>query len=106
MLQRGAKAYVGYGIAPKENYNESAIQAERTLKKLADKYENFTLVKFGDTHSKVLLRDNKFVVLSSFNWLSFKGDPNRTFRDEAGFYVAIPERVDEVFQRYISRFAS
>ena len=48
--------------------------------------------------------DNKFVVQSSFNWLSFRGDPNKTFRDEAGVYITIPEYIEELFNRYAPRF--
>jgi hypothetical protein len=42
---------------------------------------------WGDTHAKVLIKDSDFSVVSSFNWLSFKGDPSRTFRDEQDLKV-------------------
>ena len=106
MLKRGVRAYVGYGIAKEEDRNRypSDIQAERDLKNLSEKYDNFSFVRFGDTHAKVLIMDNKFVVQSSFNWLSFRGDPNKTFRDEAGVYITIPEYIKELFDRYAPRF--
>jgi hypothetical protein len=37
------------------------------------------------------------VVVTSFNWLSFKGDPQMPFRDERGMLVTIPETVEEIF---------
>ena len=106
MLKRGVQAYIGYGIAKEEDPNryQSDIQAERDLKNLSEKYDNFSFVRFGDTHAKVLIMDNKFVVQSSFNWLSFRGDPNKTFRDEAGVYITIPEYIEELFDRYAPRF--
>ncbi len=106
MLKRGVQAYIGYGIAKEEDRNryQSDRQAERDLKNLSEKYDNFSFVRFGDTHAKVLIMDNKFVVQSSFNWLSFRGDPNKTFRDEAGVYITIPEYIEELFNRYAPRF--
>ncbi len=106
MLKRGVQAYIGYGIAKEEDPNryQSDIQAERDLKNLSKKYHNFSFVRFGDTHAKVIIMDSKFAVQSSFNWLSFRGDPNKTFRDEAGVCITIPEYIEELFDRYAPRF--
>jgi len=79
-------------------------RAERDLEKLADRYANFCFVRLGGTHAKVLLSD-KFVVTTSFNWLSFRGDPHGTFRDEQGMLVSVPEMVDERFDRNVSRLS-
>jgi hypothetical protein len=35
------------------------------------------------------------------DWLSFKGDPNRTYRMEEGTLVQIKSEVDKAFARYI-----
>ncbi|MBD0394663.1 MAG: hypothetical protein ICV52_12615, partial [Microcoleus sp. C1-bin4] len=58
----------------------------------------------GDTHAKILISDVKFAVTTSFNWLSFKGDRDRTFRDERGTLVSDPQKIDELFDSYRSRF--
>ncbi len=106
MLKRGVQAYIGYGIAKEEDHNRyhSDIQAEQHLKYLSEKYDNFSFVRFGDTHAKIIIMDSKFAVQSSFNWLSFRGDPNKTFRDEAGVCITIPEYIEELFNRYAPRF--
>lgn len=106
MLKRGVQVYVGYGITEEEDKNRypSDIRAEKDLENLSNEYDNFAFIKFGDTHSKVLIMDNEFAVISSFNWLSFRGDPNRTFRDEAGTYTTMPQFIEEVFERYGPRF--
>ena len=52
------------------------------------------------THEKVLIFDDT-VVTGSFNWLSFKGDPNRTFRMEEGTLVQIPSEVDKAYKQYV-----
>jgi hypothetical protein len=33
---------------------------------------------------EVYREDNEFAAVTSFNWLSFKGDPKHDFRDEQG----------------------
>lgn len=106
MLKRGVQAYIGYGISKEEDVNRYStdIQAEQYLKDLSKEYDNFSFLKLGDTHAKVLIMDDKFAVQSSFNWLSFRGDPNKTFRDEAGAYITIPEYIEGLFDRYAQRF--
>jgi len=49
----------------------------------------------SDTHAKVLVSDSAFAIFTSFNWLSFVGDPKRTFRDERGLLVRKPEVVSQ-----------
>ncbi len=38
---------------------------------------------------------------TSFNWVSFRGDPNRTFRMEEGTLVQIPSEVDKAYKQYV-----
>jgi hypothetical protein len=47
--------------------------------------------------------DRIFCVRTSFNWLSFRGDPDRTFRDEQGFCVTRASIVDEVYAENLAR---
>ena len=42
--------------------------------------------------------------MTSFNWLSFKGDPDRTFRDEQGVLLQEPGLVDQKFNELVMRF--
>jgi len=61
------------------------------------------LVRLGNTHAKVLIKDSEFLAVTSFNWLSFRGDPGRTFRDEQGTLVQQPEYVDNKFDERVTR---
>jgi len=63
------------------------------------------LRRFGDSHAKVLIADSDFAVVTSFNWLSFLGDPSRTFRDERGMLVRRTDIVDQAASALLSRFA-
>jgi hypothetical protein len=57
-------------------------------------------VRLENSHAKILIFDDVWIN-TSFNWLSFRGDPNRTFRMEEGTLVQIPEQVDKAFQHYV-----
>ena len=62
-------------------------------KKYGDK---LLLVKLSNTHEKVLIKDNEYMVITSFNWLSFKGDPNKGFRQETGYYTESKEAINQM----------
>jgi phosphatidylserine/phosphatidylglycerophosphate/cardiolipin synthase-like enzyme len=107
LLKRGVQVFIGYGLGKKDDDKKYRpdIQAEKNLQKLANQYKNnFILKRLGDTHAKILISDAKFAVTTSFNWLSFKGDRDRTFRDERGTLVSYPQKIDELFDSYRSRF--
>lgn len=107
-VARGVAVYIGYGIGGKDEKPQTARDAEalKSLEKLAEAEENFHLVRLGDTHAKILVSDQRYVIIGSFNWLSFKGERKLRFRDERSVYVAMPEQIEEVFVSYVSRFGS
>jgi hypothetical protein len=97
-LARGVEIFLGYGLGADEGASDRDRAAEARLLELAARNpDSFHMTRLGDTHAKVLVVDQDFVVVTSFNWLSFKGDRNRPFRDERGLYVSLPSTVDEVF---------
>ncbi|WP_327319614.1 nucleotide-binding protein [Streptomyces sp. NBC_01235] len=56
--------------------------AVRKLTNLANRYrDKVTFTRLKSTHAKGLVHDDVWVT-TSFNWLSFKGDPDRTYRTE------------------------
>lgn len=62
------------------------------------------LTTFGSGSRKstpILIFDDNWVT-TSFNWLSFKGDPNRTYRMEEGTLVQIPSEAGKAFDRYLA----
>lgn len=99
LLKRGVQVFIGYGLGKKdENQYPRDLEAEKTLQKLAKQYaKNFTFKRLGDTHAKILISDTQFAVITSFNWLSFKGARDRTFRDERGTMVGDAQKIDELF---------
>lgn len=105
LLKKGCDVYIGYGLGEtKSDKREWDVDAEKKLQNLANKYKNFRFRRLGDTHAKILISDNKIAANSSFNWLSFKGDPNRTFRDERGSIIYFSPKIDELFESYMYAF--
>lgn len=106
LLRKGVLVYFGYGITEEET--QDLLQVDRAaredLRRLSEQYPNFRFVRLGDTHAKVLIKDSEFVAVTSFNWLSFKGDPRMEFRDEQGVLVQDPSWVDRKFEYLLSRF--
>jgi len=102
-LARSVVVHVGYGISQSPNERQrSDARAEIELRTLAQAFPNFTFCLLGDTHAKILLWDDSIVV-TSFNWLSFRGDPDRTFRQEEGTFVQDPDYVAKEYLRHSNR---
>ncbi|WP_340537981.1 hypothetical protein [Nocardioides sp. GXZ039] len=85
----------GYG----EDDRGSDDGALRRLENLAKRYEHFTFIRLRNTHTKILIFDDVWVS-TSFNWLSFRGDADRTYRMEEGTMVSIPSRVQKQYEHY------
>jgi len=106
LLNRGVEVGIAYGIDDNRVANQRDSHAEQELAALAGRHTNFRLVRLGDTHAKVLVVDRRFVVVTSFNWLSFRGDPRRPFRDERGTLVAISAEINRIYDDYSTRMAT
>lgn len=103
-LQRGVEVTIGFGLGREDKGAGSRdIGAIGRLRDLAERYANFGLYRRGNTHAKVLIKDSEFFVTTSFNWLSFRGDPRQPFREEEGTYVGGEEIVDAYYERLIRR---
>ena len=90
--RRGVQIHIGYGI----DYEGSDcdIDAVEKLEKLATQFKNVHLACLGSTHAKILIWDNNEIT-TSFNWLSFRGDQDRTYRQEHGVLLRNQGRVTD-----------
>lgn len=107
LLRAGVSVYIGHGITPNPTKNARSADAgaKNELQKLASTYNNLRFVRIGNTHAKVLIKDSAFAAITSFNWLSFRGDPNRTYRDEQGVLMQRRDLVDTKFDEVVQQFA-
>jgi hypothetical protein len=104
LLEKGVRLYIGYGIDAEAKKKKKGVP--EGLVKLAAEFENFQLRDFGDTHEKVLIKDDQFVAEGSYNWLSFRGDPDRKLRRERSLKVTDPAFVEKEFALFEARFRS
>lgn len=95
LLQRKTQVIIGYGISEKEDSDKWILSRLSDIKKKGYG-KNLHIVKLSNTHEKVLIKDNEYMVITSFNWLSFKGDPNRGFRQETGYYTESKEAIKQM----------
>jgi hypothetical protein len=106
-LERGVEVTIAYGIGRRDSGERPPdITARESLAALSKSFPNFRFVRKGDTHAKVLLVDSAFFVTTSFNWLSFRGDPKQPMREEEGTMVEDPVLVENYYQTLAARIAA
>ncbi|MFE6522639.1 phospholipase D-like domain-containing protein [Streptomyces sp. NPDC057794] len=103
LLRRGVSVHIAYGYTLNDPKNDR--DAVRKLENLASRYkERFTFTQVKSTHAKVLLYDDVWIT-TSFNWLSFEGDRDRTYRMEEGTLVRGRSIADTQYNRYLDLIA-
>lgn len=103
-LDRGVDVTIGYSTARRDAGEQDDDRTTRdSLLALAKTFSNFHIVGKGDTQAKVLLVDSAFFVVTSFSWLSFKGDQNQPMREDEGTLVEHPPTVDLYYDKLIER---
>ena len=92
-LKRGVYVIIGYGISQKK---DSDFEIVKELKEMSSKKwkGKLDVISLNNTHEKVLIMDSTFLVVTSFNWLSFAGDPEKGFRQETGIYTEAIESIE------------
>ena len=103
-LERGVEVRIGYGLEDRRQGRPELNAAEKELHEIAGRNRRLRVVWLGNTHAKILLKDSEWFVVSSFNWLSFRGDPRRTFREEWGMFVGVTSVVDKYYAELSRRF--
>ena len=107
-IKKGVRVDIVYGyknqlIKNNDDYRGSHKHALQKLYTLMKKYpQKMEIHELDDTHAKIMLFDD-VVIKTSFNWLSFKGDPKRTYRFESGTYIENLAHAEEVYSQIIAR---
>lgn len=123
-MKVGVEVTIGWGFKPDEPQEKvkTNVRCLEKLLALSEKYSNFKFVRFGDlpgkfkngpsgdegSHAKVLLYDDTYIV-TSFNWLNFKGSSDRAYRGEIGEKRTEPKVVNSRYRSLledISRHAT
>lgn len=99
-LKRQVKVYIIYGIKGSSFQNDK--RSIEQLEKLMNNYKNFTFQKTTNSHRKQIVCDEKFAIVASLNFLSFRADPNLTYRDELGIVLRDKQTIDDLFNSGLS----
>ena len=102
-VHRGTNIIVFWGIAGAEGDENSDLSAINTLRGIADSKTGnaIAVVWTGMNHSKELLVDREHYFGGSFNFLSFRGDPDRRsgmIRREIMIHCTNRELIDSVVE--------
>ena len=107
LLIRGVDVFIGYGIEEddvREPLSPDDAKLIASLELIAKQHANFRFVRLGDEHSKLLISDSRFIIVGSFNWLSFRGDRRRRHRGERSVLCSAPDKIEEQFQEVAGLF--
>ena len=102
ILKRGVTIHILYGYKDNKGRSVPEPWIVKQLSEKARKYENFIFREVENTHSKILVCDDIFGINTSFNFLSFRGDPNQTYRDESGTLHKEKELIEDLYQQGLS----
>jgi hypothetical protein len=111
LLDRGVMLYILYGIAGAEEHDERTL---RKLRELSEEFpELFHLVhlpalfarlgiRMTGTHRKMVIKDNEFMLVGSFNYLSLGGTEQRKVANEQS--VQITTNVDALWRKVMKEY--
>lgn len=111
LLKADVHVHIGYGIEKADGNGKRNVandkadispRAEADLRKLSERYKNFHFVHVGNTHRKSLVCDDQFAVVTSFNWLSYKGDSRGSPRDERGIVFRKKQHVQKLAEEELA----
>jgi hypothetical protein len=97
-LARHTDVTIFWGFGDNAKTDQTAL---KLLHDVAHRSQRLAVVRVDDTHAKVLVSDG-YYVKTSFNWLSFRGDRSRRFRQEEGDLVTDQVLADRAYERYMS----
>ena len=90
--ERKIKVWIGYGYDTYPSKEERYIVKE--LESIKNRYKNLYLCRITGTHAKIVICDQKFMVVTSFNWLSFHGGIEWNNREEFGVLIETDKNDD------------
>lgn len=103
VLRKGVKVHIIYGYKDSRGRSQTEPRIINELTAIADNFQgHFIFREVENTHSKILVCDSKFGINTSFNFLSFRGDPNQTYRDESGTLHKDKVLIEKLYQQGLS----
>lgn len=101
-LKRKVQIHIIYGYKETPGSMKNDTWSINQLENLAHNYENLKFQKTTNSHRKQIVCDDKFAIVTSFNFLSFRADPNLTYRDELGVVLRDKQIIEDLFNSAIN----
>jgi len=107
-VSRGVRIRIGYGITERAGDLDAgrnraiaqkviwALKKSVAQKAHAGQESLLNIQKTRGTHRKILVCDRTFGVLGSFNWLSYRGEQDREYRNETSIMLRDPATIEEL----------
>ena len=80
-VKRGVKVTIKYGMKPRNRLDKAGIDDDSKIFFNSLDRKSFRLINTHD-HSKIVICDEDFMIMGSFNWLSFGGGNEKDARGE------------------------
>lgn len=80
-VKKGVKVTIKYGMKPRNRFDKAGIDNE-SKSFFGNLDKNYFKLINTDDHSKILICDDSFMIMGSFNWLSFGGGNEKDARGE------------------------
>lgn len=97
---RGVDVWIGYGFSDPDYREGQALEALKTILRQKSG-KRLHLCRLEDNHAKVLVCDNRYMVTTSFNWLSFAGRKDWGNRHETGTLTTDPRAIDAMLNYWM-----
>jgi len=99
-VERGVQVIIGYGFSEEGDREEEITLSSLERIQKGRGGRNLKLERIGDSHAKVVVCDDAYLITTSFNWLSFAGRSDWGNRVEFGTLTsdrkAITQMLDEL----------
>lgn len=107
-VKRGVRVRIAYGTTERPGDPDvgrhrnnaqrviSALKAAVGREASGDRAALLDIYKTSGTHQKILVCDRVFAVLSSFNWLSYRGEQDTEYRNETSILLRDPAAIEDL----------
>ena len=100
-LKRGVEITFFYGMGKSSDLDTKSKSFFKTLEEEYTNQFKFSTNNNINDHSKIIICDRDWMITTSFNWTSFKGDENREERKERGSFINDRNEVIKTIEVYI-----
>jgi DNA-binding MarR family transcriptional regulator len=101
----GIEIWIGHGFGEPDHREEKTLRDLERIQK-GKGGRKLHLHRLEETHAKVVICDSKYMITTSFNWLSFAGRPDWGNRVEFGTLTTDPAAVEAMLDRLMSLFTA